>query len=204
MKNLSIPDTDITKIKELLSESDINFKKLLSMLDENMSSDFKEAESYLKNRTTYTDLIISLFITLINSNLNIEEYIDALFETYNDLADKPANKSLFYKRFKLLFTQHNKFELVLKVANLKGEYEKLLYSNRILTDVRPVFSTTDDSQIVGNFIMHQLRLSYLEDGIEKEVFVTLNKKDLLKFRADIDRAINKQENLETIFSNKLL
>lgn len=87
-----------------------------------------------------------------------------------------------------------------KVAGLRGEYENVYYSARVLTDIRPVFGADPTSKPVAGAVVHTLRLTFHQTGSESrnEFYVAMDSKDLTQLRQLLDRAAAKEVSLASV------
>jgi hypothetical protein len=81
---------------------------------------------------------------------------------------------------------------------LRNEYERVLCSVRILTDLRPVFGADAADALVGMGIVHNLRIKYHASEGLKEFFVALDGEELQEVANIVERAKNKEKNLKAI------
>jgi len=88
-----------------------------------------------------------------------------------------------------------------KTTSLGMEYERRFCTARILTDARPVFVESPSSRPEAMIITHTLRLTFHDDTDEmREVYLTLNSKDLITLRELVDRAEEKTKSLTSLFA----
>jgi hypothetical protein len=82
-----------------------------------------------------------------------------------------------------------------KAADLLLQSERVFHDARVVTDVRPIFADDASDGPLGAMIMHNLAISF-HGGRELESwYVTLDERDLIKFRQVIDRAVEKGASL---------
>lgn len=83
-----------------------------------------------------------------------------------------------------------------KALDLAYEHERILQESRIVTDIRPVFDADDNSvEVRGVVIVHQLRLTFEQEGETRSLLCALDRQDLFALRAACERAIKKEEKL---------
>lgn len=87
-------------------------------------------------------------------------------------------------------------QVTAKALQVAGDHQRLFCSARILSDLRPVFS--DALEVSGSVIIHQLKVAYHEHGLEEgtgEIYMSVDRRDLLRLKATVDRALQKHEKL---------
>lgn len=96
-----------------------------------------------------------------------------------------------------LLSSESALEPLAKAEDLLYTYPRLLQSARVLTDVRPVFSSSGTPKAVASVVAHTLVMDTNEGGTVKQqqMFVSMDIRDLRKLREVIDRAIAKDESI---------
>ena len=88
-------------------------------------------------------------------------------------------------------------------ANVLGrEYEHIYHKGRILTDLRPVFSTDATENPAGLIVSHQLKLVYHQGFEHKEIVLTLDTSDMLELKRSIERAEEKELSIRKLMKEK--
>jgi hypothetical protein len=84
-----------------------------------------------------------------------------------------------------------------RARDLLYTYPTLLRFSRILTDIRPVFSSAGEPQTLASVIAHTLVLETWEGGTNREhhLFVSLDSSDLRRLQQIVQRAIAKDDAL---------
>ncbi len=90
-------------------------------------------------------------------------------------------------------------EVVAKGTHLGKFHQRFFFESEIVTDLRPVFGGDENLEPAIWLVSHVLKLTVLEDGTLKEIFVGLEPRDLDNLAAKIDRAYKKQDKLRRIF-----
>jgi hypothetical protein len=82
------------------------------------------------------------------------------------------------------------------VEDVGREADHLLMDSRILSDLRPIYEDTDgDPHLSDLILLHNLRIRYWDDGVERTFTVVLREKDLHDLASKIKRAELKSEDL---------
>jgi len=84
-----------------------------------------------------------------------------------------------------------------RALGVMHEQEHVWRSSRVLTDLRPVFASDPDRAPSAFVLIHNLRITYREEGRTREFFVALDASDLRKLQKTLDRAVKKEKSLKT-------
>lgn len=89
--------------------------------------------------------------------------------------------------------------ITVRALDLAVSDDRVVLRSRVLTDVRPVFPAehTDSDSLtpLATLIRHSLRLEYLEDGETRTFVASLDRIDMEKLKAALDRAAKKERGL---------
>lgn len=80
---------------------------------------------------------------------------------------------------------------VAKAMDLGSTYERLMHNSRIITDVRPVFGDSENPDLRGSVIVHNLEVSVFTSSGVQELFVAMDTEDLDKLGLQVERARQK-------------
>jgi hypothetical protein len=87
-----------------------------------------------------------------------------------------------------------------KALDVLTDADRIFYSAKILTDIRPVFDD-EGKEIEAAVIIHNLRIHFGQDDDHRDFFVALDTNDIKELRAVLDRANKKAESLQKLLSN---
>ncbi|MFH0910445.1 MAG: hypothetical protein V1918_02900 [Planctomycetota bacterium] len=116
-----------------------------------------------------------------------------------------SNIDDFKTRLKEALSFNKTLGVIAKARDVSLQHERLYSDGRILTDIRPVFSTGSETDISTMLITQTLQISYTErrDTSDiKDIFITLNVDDLKKLGQLIDRALKKHEAIHALLDDK--
>jgi hypothetical protein len=85
-----------------------------------------------------------------------------------------------------------------KAISIAADVPRLFSETRILSDIRPIFGDKPAQQPVGATLVHNLRISYSEDGNEHQFFVQLDTRDLRNVQECVNRALEKDTALRSL------
>lgn len=91
-----------------------------------------------------------------------------------------------------------------KALSVASDVPRLFTDARILSDLRPIFGEDVTALPVGAVISHSLRVTYAEEGNEKEFFVYLDSDDLKNVQEQIERALKRDSTLRSLLEKTKL
>ena len=158
---------------------------------------YDEIIHQLEKETRHLNIFLHLIYLLADTNLKPEEFLDEVFNFYNSIHEKAKiDKPTFIDNFSDIFLSDNPVIIAVKADYLKLNYLNTFSNIKIFTDLRPVFSIISPENLMGSIIIHQLKMSYITDDDEKEIYITADQSDLQKIQEAIERALLKQQALE--------
>jgi len=91
-----------------------------------------------------------------------------------------------------------------RAASLLTDHAKVMLDARVLSDLRPVFSPTDPSDLRGAVLVHTLQITFRESARTSDFFVALDTADLTKLTETLVRAQAKAVRLNEFASTAKL
>ncbi len=203
MAQLNIPEQHIDFFLLYLDLQDSLKNELLQGLKSYEGNlDNRELVEYLANKTTLdkTQLlnIVVIYTALVHSENAFDgdegEFMSILVTSLSNLRPDLDEKKIFLDLEKLLSSNHS---LIVhsKVINLMMENPRSFLSARIYQDLKSSFGS--NGNLMGSVIVHNLKLTVMEGQEEKEIFISLDNKDLQKLLDEVKKA---QENTKLISS----
>jgi hypothetical protein len=195
--DLRIPKEDFESLIELLNLSDSEFNSIVEDIEKiSIDLDFKSIESKLKDITSNHKVILGLYFTFCKFDTPEEKFSQQLADYYKNKIDDESSNGEIKNRLLKLFKKDNPIRIAVKSRILISEVSNLYHESRILTDIRPVFSSNEENSVIGKVILNNLKISYRKDKDFKEFFVTLEEEDLEELKSIIVRAIEKTKQLK--------
>lgn len=103
------------------------------------------------------------------------------------------------KRLSKLLSLERTVGITAKVADVVYRHAHPFHSAQIISDVRPVFSESDDLEPIAAVVMHNLELvSHDPDNTDRSYFIALDSHDLRELKNVVDRALKKEEKLDPL------
>jgi hypothetical protein len=82
-----------------------------------------------------------------------------------------------------------------KALSVATDCPRVFSTTKILSDVRPIFGDDPSKRPVGAVVLHNLRITYAENGEEQNFFVQLDTRDLKSLQENVNRALAKDSAL---------
>ena len=119
-----------------------------------------------------------------------------------DVQFPPEKKELFLNRLNELLVFDQTIAVTAKAFDVMTEHEHVFCSARILSDIRPVFTSSVESASAG-VISHNLQIGYHDGGSgeHKEIYVVLDTNDIQTLKEILVRAEKKTVALQSILKN---
>lgn len=199
---IEIPDEDLESLHKLINYPTKRFEKLIndfeSLKNVTEISDFDEIANNLAKEDNNQEVAIRLLYTYSKSDVTTSLFLK---EVYNKLQEKFGNEieeKIFYDRMNKLLDDESNLKIILKTDNLKRQNERLFLNARLITDLRPLFSSKDEEKVIGQTIIHNFKISYEESDEKRDFFISLDNDDLHLMKEVIERAIRKENILKDI------
>jgi len=150
-----------------------------------------------------TTTIISLISVLLRNKVPVDNLIVFILNNLplgddDRFKNFQAKEEAFKHKLNILLSINN-LHLLAKAIDLMREYDNIFSNARVVSDIRPIFDfgvDDTDPALVG--IVHNLKLTYLNNGQLKEFFLALDDSDLQVLTKSLSRATQKAEKLREI------
>ncbi|HEX9654310.1 MAG TPA: hypothetical protein VGA99_11415 [bacterium] len=175
----------------IIKDADINVNQ--GDLIEKLSNEIKIEKSRVSKIVGMLSSILALKETSrVSVDILIKDLVNAL-EEGSDEKLKP-NAAFRDQLRQFLHLETSSFHLRFKAIFLSREREKILTRTNIYTDIRPLFDNSG-KETVGFLIIHNLKISYYENGQHREIYVALDDDDLVKLKDNVMRAEEKEKTI---------
>jgi hypothetical protein len=108
----------------------------------------------------------------------------------------PDDKNRLQGRLKILLEIGGMLSTASKAVDLMSEQERIFCGARIISDMRPVFTSSPDS-IAAALVTHSLKISFHENGDHKDFYVVLTPGELKALKKVVDRAEKKSDSIKS-------
>jgi hypothetical protein len=190
---------------EAIPSPTLTSKELLDKIEEIERTQAKGEVSYARKIVTQA---VSLAGFTARNKEPIEEAIDALNNCIHETAKWSEDRLGRWQQILPLFerlVRSKAIEMISKVIDLSYEYSNLYRSGRIITDLRPVFSDTENGlEVDAGVVSFSLRLRYDSSDGEKELTIAMDSRDIVQLATQCKRAIDKailiREKVTSVFN----
>jgi hypothetical protein len=107
------------------------------------------------------------------------------------------DKATLETRLAKIFKLRASLSLTTKALDVLTSHDRVFYSARIITDLRPVFNKSGEV-IEAAVIVHNLHIHYGQDDDHRDFYVALDTSDIQSVRDVLDRADKKARSLEEL------
>lgn len=207
---LGIPVEHLDIIKKILSLSEEKKTQLHNKFKTYKPSKYGESIQAIedfKDSPEIFELIIifyRLYHNLMEDQIigDIDDFISHLTNSFvaQTESEYKDNEIQSLKKFlKEILTIDTPFYFFDKAIKLLIERSKLIENFRIITDIRPVFKDQEIDSPNYCVITHNLRILYTKEfRNKKKVFFALDHQDLIELKSQIERALEKENELQKL------
>lgn len=210
MANISIPE----QVKEgfvFISKMKINdLDSLVNVLNSIRSgeklNDVEErlVEFFGKNSRVLLQTILSFSGLLEKEDSTVKEVAKNLSESFLAENEKLTDGEFeLEKNLEIILSNCGSLRKNINSRNSAFDNESVLSSSKLITDLRIIFEDDLSNKNRDAVILHKLHLEYHNNFNDKELYLTLDLKDLNKLKSEIDRAIEKDQVIRDDYKNNL-
>jgi hypothetical protein len=212
---LRIPEQQAPSLAEFLRLSPSDLAALLqSIRDEQPSLALSELTDAIAARLSLDRKRVDDIVVLLTSlemvkegrGLPVREFVAELRAAMeasgrDDL--QPADWGTFQKAIEEALSDEGALAISTKALGVMSEHARTYCEGRVLTDLRPVFRSNVDQEPIAFIPVHTLKIAYHENaGKHREFFVAMDRSDVKKLAALLERALKKEESLKTLAAEK--
>jgi hypothetical protein len=131
----------------------------------------------------------------------IVEDVCNLLEKESIVDFKNNSKENFISRLSILL-KSEKLYYAAKASTLKEESNNVFIQSKVITDIRPIYSTNIDETPKKGIVIHNLHIHYSSEGEggHKDIYFALDSEELKELKEVLLRAEKKEISLKDIFS----
>lgn len=146
----------------------------------------------------------SIYSPLFASQLSLKQFVDVVLKAFLAEASPGDEEKVDGDRLKRNLESLMRLAplcLGAKAGSVLMENERIMMSNRILTDVRPVFSIDSDG-VEGAVILHTLKIEYQSATCseDSEFFIAVDDNDIDNLILSLKRAQSKAAQLKSVLA----
>ena len=197
MSEFYIPDRMKPIVARILALTASDFKQILGVLGsaqpalsiEHLAAEVSKAlPKTLKDAGEIIHVLGSMNHVRLRAGRTIEQFvrgISASVEAPAKLAP-PLDRAKFFERVSALLSAEALL-VSTRAHDLQHNYDRVFVSARVASDIRSVFDQ-DGNEIQGSMIVHNMHLTYFQEGELKGFFLAMDNTDIAKLRKVLDRA----------------
>jgi hypothetical protein len=153
-------------------------------------------------------VMLSLYRSRLALDSSIPEFIAGVRETGESVrAIKKDNRTVDWdslqEHLRRILEMHESLGVSAKAAELASEHTNVFLKARVLTDVRAVFQPDPQVHPRAALILHNLRVSYIHDGDEKNIYLAMDKADIMTLENELKRALAKEASLRDALARSI-
>jgi hypothetical protein len=188
----SISDDEFEALRERISalKPHVKPEKLVAQVDSDEDGS-REVE--------IVQTLASLSIARLSRDASVSDFSrDVARSTAKQPGSKVEDVVRLEARLKALLDIHA-ISISARAFDVQHEYERVFHSARIVTDVRPLFDASG-TNATGAMIVHNLKISYVQNAQQKAVMFALDDADLAELKKLLERAEMKSDVLAKLIS----
>ena len=195
MSDLYIPQQIKPVIAQILELDSTDYQDVLEALQSarpSLSIDIlaDEASLVLPTRLEGVVQIVralnSMHRARLRADRSIEDFVQSIARSFAAQSREPFDKSKLVHRISLLL-RAQALLVSARASDLQHDFDRVFVSAKIVSDVRTVFNQSGDN-IQGSMVIHNLNVTYAQEGDFKNFYVAMDSADLAKLRTVLDRA----------------
>lgn len=165
--------------------------------NENLSTKFDNSDLSQLSPTIY-----SLGSILLNFSKPKEELATLLKKSLEESLEKELNEEL-KEKILLILNKGENLKYTFKAFDLVSDNDSTYRSGKIYSDIRLLFDETIKTNRESRkaVIIHNLKVEISKDSGNESHFISLDSKDLIKLKEIVTRAISKEEQIRSDYSN---
>lgn len=134
----------------------------------------------------------------------VEEALESVvFQTKNKKIAQDIDTTNIHRFIVMILSTKNPFGLSIKAAALGDESHNVFHQCRIISDVRHVFPESLTEGPAGNIVVHNLKIGYVGDGLQKNIYFACTRSELEELQRIIGRALEKESLLRASISKDI-
>ena len=213
LTRLRIPDGYKKPLRDLFALSQAAAEQLQSALEEAKPAISPSAlvQQITSQTSIDPDTLNEIISLLISLSITKERYDFTREKVLSDVAQGAVEEglvpdhdeeaiSLFKERLGRLLALDRSIGASSRAQSILLTHQNTFVSARVLTDIRPIFSSSQDLEPTAAVIVHSLKIEFRTGDRRGEQFFALDVKDLRSLRTMVDRAIQKEERLKRVIS----
>jgi hypothetical protein len=213
---LRVPSQHVRPLSDLAQLSEAEHKALArAVAVEAPAASLELAASRLAESTGFDpakaerifDLLVSLHVAREDSGLSPEEFVSELRHAMEAAGSRlltPKDWGAFEGCLQTLLAPDSALALTAKAIAVVNEHANVFLRCRVLTDLRPVFGSEVEDAPASLVTIHTLKLTYRGNRSTSDVFMALDRADIVDLMDTLGRALKKEDSLTRLANDKSL
>ncbi|EOR95461.1 hypothetical protein ADIARSV_1377 [Arcticibacter svalbardensis MN12-7] len=194
---INLEHKDLIRISEKMNQFEVGggpleFQKFLRELE------IDEIDEISKSIFSFGKLLLDNYG---NYRPVVEGLLKAYIREYDNSFLNKDNEDIIQKLM-IIFESSSKVKMSYKTMSLMSDVPNVFRESSILTDIRVVFNDDILDANRNAIISQQIKLIYIENTIEKALYLNADRFDLEELKGQIDRALLKEEVFRNEYSDK--
>jgi uncharacterized protein (DUF1697 family) len=131
-----------------------------------------------------------------------DQLAEKLAESFGETTDlKEDELNDLTGKLKIILSHSENLKISFKAFDLLSENSAIFRDCKIVSDIRLLFQDDLSEKNKNAIVIHQLGIEFQEDDEVKKSFYSFSRSELEKLKAQIERAIEKEESIRQNFAN---
>ena len=185
---LKLGSTDYQQLQEALEsvEPALNIESLVVRVSKALPNTIKGVGEIVRALESMTHV-------RLRADRTIDQFVQDIVTSLETEASK-FNTQKFFDRVSGLLRARG-LVVSARANDLQHDFDRVFISAKVVSDLRTVFDQAG-KQIQGSIVVHNLNITYAQEGELKNFFVAMDRTDISKLRTVLDRADAKEEVLK--------
>lgn len=209
LSSIRIPREALAVLQRVANLDETHSEALVATLSTGRARDLSTLKGAVKSsledvwqNNDEIDSFVAHFMSMLAlggaHNFSTDQLVSVIIENAEPASEKERiDKEVLAARLAALL-QAPDLVAVSKAADIVTEYDHVLHLSRIITDIRPVFDNSINSDPLGAVIVHQLRIGFIDENRLRTISFALDADDLANLKRAVDRAGDKQNALSRV------
>lgn len=181
-------NTEVEKIARLLEELPVGTG--ISEIKKSIRDHGFSEEALLSANAIYS--LPGLLSGEEDEKVQLAKDLSDAFEQQSEEKIAEGLKEQLQQHLHTILNSSGNLQKTFKAVRLLHENAHSYQKSSVVTDVRFIFDEDFGKPIKSGLIIHQLKLQYLQNNEDKEYFISMDRSDLMKLKANLNRALDKE------------
>ncbi len=143
--------------------------------------------------------LVSLYFAWSQTDLSIDNFIYTVIQAVREhKLDENSDLSKLERNLHQLLQLHRSIGVTAKAPDVMTTFDHVFRACRVVSDMRPVFSPDTIPEPLAVVVTHLLKIEFDKNHKRQAFYVGMDSSDIRKLQVTLDRALKKEEQLESI------